>query len=56
VDRAGAEDLIMSARVHAGWIKPEDLAQPEVEAEADMGEDAAETEPGDGQAAAPGNA
>ena len=56
VDRAGAEDLIMSARVHAGWIKPEDLAQPEVEAEADIGEDAAETEPGDGQAAAPGNA
>ncbi|MEQ1614648.1 MAG: transcription termination factor NusA [Hyphomicrobiaceae bacterium] len=30
VDRKAAEDLIMSARVLAGWIKAEDLEQPEV--------------------------
>ncbi len=31
--RKEAEDMIMSARVLAGWIKAEDLAQPEAEAE-----------------------
>ena len=35
LDRKEAEDLIMQARVHAGWIKPEDLIQPEPEAEAE---------------------
>jgi transcription termination/antitermination protein NusA len=36
VDRAAAEDLIMSARVMAGWIKAEDLLPPEApEADAD---------------------
>lgn len=29
IDRKGAEDLIMSARVLAGWIKAEDLVAPE---------------------------
>ncbi len=29
IDRAGAEDLILSARILAGWIKPEDLVPPE---------------------------
>ena len=31
VTREEAEQLIMSARVEAGWIKPEDLAPPETE-------------------------
>ncbi|HVY44155.1 MAG: transcription termination factor NusA [Bacteroidota bacterium] len=36
VGRKEAEDMIMSARIMAGWIKPEDLvaAEPEVAAEA----------------------
>ena len=29
VDRKGAEEMIMSARVLAGWVKAEDLVQPE---------------------------
>jgi transcription termination/antitermination protein NusA len=33
--RKEAEDMIMSARVLAGWIKAEDLAQPEAEVEGD---------------------
>ena len=41
IDRKGAEDLIMSARVLAGWIKAEDLAAPQAaEAEADAEPDA----------------
>jgi transcription termination/antitermination protein NusA len=36
IDKKGAEELIMAARVLAGWVKAEDLVQPEpVEAEAD---------------------
>ncbi len=49
IDRKGAEDLIMAARVHAGWIKAEDLVQPDPDEEP-------ATEEGDGEAAAPGNA
>jgi N utilization substance protein A len=33
VGRAEAEELILSARVAAGWISAEDLATPEPEAE-----------------------
>ncbi len=33
VGRKEAEEIIMSARVLAGWIKPEDLVQPEAEGE-----------------------
>jgi N utilization substance protein A len=33
MDRKGAEDMILSARVLAGWIQPEDLAAPEEAAE-----------------------
>jgi hypothetical protein len=43
VDRKETEDMIMSARVLAGWVKPEDLAAPEPEGEvevADSGADA----------------
>ena len=36
--RKEAEDMIMSARVLAGWIKPEDLAPPEEETDADAAE------------------
>ncbi len=43
IGRKEAEDIIMSARILAGWIKPEDLVQPEPEAaEAPGGEEAAE--------------
>ena len=35
VGRKEAEDLIMAARVLAGWITPEDLAQPEEETVSD---------------------
>lgn len=35
VGRKEAEEMIMSARVLAGWIKAEDLAEPEAEGEAD---------------------
>jgi N utilization substance protein A len=35
VGRKEAEEIIMSARVLAGWIKPEDLVQPEAEGEAE---------------------
>ena len=38
VGRKEAEEMIMSARVLAGWIKPEDLVRPEAEGE---GEEAA---------------
>jgi N utilization substance protein A len=33
VTRKDAEDMIMSARVLAGWIRPEDLVQPEPDAD-----------------------
>ncbi len=43
IGRKEAEDIIMSARILAGWIKPEDLVRPEPEAaEAPVGEEAAE--------------
>ena len=32
IGKKEAEDLILAARVHAGWIKAEDLVQPEAEA------------------------
>ncbi len=46
VGRKEAEEMIMSARVLAGWIKPEDLEQPaaEGEAEADADGEAVEGE------------
>ncbi len=33
VGKKEAEDMILAARVHAGWIKAEDLVQPETETE-----------------------
>ncbi len=42
VDRKGAEDMIMSARVLAGWIKAEDLVKPD---EAEGAEDDGATAP-----------
>ena len=56
IGRKEAEDLIMNARVVAGWIKPEDLVQPaeaELDAEAladGEGSAEAESESGEGQA------
>jgi len=35
IGRKEAEEMILSARVLAGWIKPEDLAEPEAAAEAE---------------------
>ena len=46
VGRKEAEDIIMAARILAGWIKPEDLIQEEPEAEGEDGADAAETNDG----------
>ncbi|MGQ0672978.1 MAG: transcription termination factor NusA [Hyphomicrobium sp.] len=43
IGRKEAEEMIMSARVLAGWIKPEDLAAPSSEGEAEA-EPSAETE------------
>jgi len=40
IDRKDAEGLIMSARVLAGWITPEDLAQPEEPAVEEVSEEA----------------
>jgi N utilization substance protein A len=42
VGRKEAEDMIMSARILAGWIKPEDLVQPEAEAPAEAADAEAE--------------
>ena len=39
VGRKEAEDMIMSARVLAGWISADDLVQPEPEGEFDAGSD-----------------
>jgi len=53
LSRKDAEDLIMSARVVAGWIKPEDLVQPEAEAEGAEGAEgdvAAEANAANGEA------
>ncbi len=44
VGRKEAEDMIMSARVLAGWISAEDLVKPEPEGEAEAAEAGAETE------------
>jgi transcription termination/antitermination protein NusA len=45
ISRKDAEDMIMSARVVAGWISADDLAQPEAEADGEVeaaeGEDTA---------------
>ncbi len=50
IGRSEAEEMIMSARVLAGWIKPEDLEpEPEPEAEGAEGE-AAEGEAAEGEA------
>jgi N utilization substance protein A len=46
IGRKEAEEMIMSARVLAGWIKAEDLEQPAEEA-AEEGEEGAE-EPAEG--------
>lgn len=45
IGRVEAENMIMAARVHAGWIKPEDLLpdEPEEEETSSDGDDAAET-------------
>jgi len=55
VGRPEAEDLILSARIAAGWITPEDLAPPE-----DVGEEGEESEVADeaeaGDNAAPAQA
>ena len=51
ISRKDAEDVIMSARVVAGWIKAEDLVQPEAEAAEDEPEVEGESE---GEAAADG--
>ena len=42
--RKDAEDMIMAARVHAGWIKAEDLLPPVADetGEGDAGADAGE--------------
>jgi N utilization substance protein A len=51
IGRSEAEEMIMSARVLAGWIKQEDLEpEPEPEAEGAEGE-AAEGEAAEGEAA-----
>ena len=44
VSRSDAEDMIMAARIKAGWISPEDLIEPEPETdgEAEEGAEAAE--------------
>ena len=40
-----AQDMVMTARVALGWVAPEDLvAEEEGDAEAEEGEDGAETE------------
>ena len=49
--RKEAEEMIMSARVLAGWINPEDLVQPEPEAE-----EAGAEEPGEGDFTVTGGA
>jgi N utilization substance protein A len=46
VGRKEAEEMIMSARVLAGWITPEDLQPPEEETTADAGEEAEASAPG----------
>ncbi len=51
ISRADAEDLIMSARVAAGWISAEDLAppeEPEEATESDETEEAPAAESGEG--------
>ncbi len=51
ISKTEAEDMILSARIVAGWIKPEDLIAPEAELDADAAEAA---EGDDGQAAVAG--
>jgi N utilization substance protein A len=52
VGRAEAEELILSARITAGWISAEDLATPEPEAEEGEAEGEATDEAGDNAATA----
>lgn len=47
--RKEAEDMIMSARVLAGWVNPEDLAPAEPEADAEAGPEEVEGEEAEGQ-------
>ncbi len=59
IGRKEAEDMIMAARVHAGWISPEDLlpepdpeaedAEGEGEVEGEAGAEAAEASEGEGK-------
>ena len=51
IGRKEAEDLILNARVHAGWIKAEDLVQPEPEGDGETDDEAAETEAASGEVA-----
>ncbi|MFM9938901.1 MAG: transcription termination factor NusA [Hyphomicrobiaceae bacterium] len=50
IGKPEAEALIIAARIHAGWIKAEDVAQPDVEGDGEN--DGSETEAADGAAAA----
>ena len=55
IGRSDAEELILQARVAAGWLKPEDLLPPETDVEA--GELEAEETVGEaGDSAAPAQA
>ena len=51
IGRKEAEDLILNARVHAGWIKAEDLEQAVPEGDGETDGDTAETEAVSGEAA-----
>jgi N utilization substance protein A len=50
LSRADVENMIMAARVQAGWITQEDLEKPEAEAEAEE----SESEQADDAGSAPG--
>ncbi len=49
IGRKEAEDLIMAARIHAGWITAEDLMEPEVEEPVETEDDSAVAEDGAAQ-------
>jgi N utilization substance protein A len=52
IGRPEAEELILSARIVAGWISAEDLAPPEAEGEGEVTDEAATDEAGDNAAPA----
>ncbi len=52
VSRSDAEDMIMAARIKAGWISPEDLIEPEPEGDGEEGAEAAEGDEAEKAAAA----